>query len=83
MLGGFNALRCASTVRSARPAGVDPACAPLEFAYCAMGFQKCVDANRLEAYFQNISLVPHGTPFTSPDVERFGMTLESLLPTAS
>jgi hypothetical protein len=32
VLGGFNALRFASTVRSARPAGVDPACAPLEFA---------------------------------------------------
>jgi hypothetical protein len=30
VLGGINALRCASTVRTARPAGVDAACAPLE-----------------------------------------------------
>jgi hypothetical protein len=27
--------------------------------------------------------VPHGTPFTSSDVERFGMTLEGLVPIAS
>src|SRR6267142_236353 len=40
VLGGVNALRCAPTVRSARPAGVDPACAPLEFGSCAMGLQK-------------------------------------------
>ena len=33
VLGGVNALRCASTVRSARPAGVDPACAPLDLAF--------------------------------------------------
>ena len=31
-----------------------------------------VDSTRDEAYVRNISLVPHGTPFTSPDVERFG-----------
>src|SRR5262249_11904285 len=31
-----NALRCASTVRSARPAGVDAACAPLESGSYAM-----------------------------------------------
>jgi hypothetical protein len=41
VLGGVNALRCASTVRSARPTGVDPACAPLEFGSYAMGLQKC------------------------------------------
>ena len=33
VLDGVNALRCASTVRSARPAGVDPACAPLDLAF--------------------------------------------------
>ena len=37
-----------------------------------------VDCTRDEAYVRNISLVPHGTPSTSSDVERFGMTLESL-----
>jgi hypothetical protein len=42
-----------------------------------------VDSTRDEAYVRNISLVPHGTPFTSSDVERFGMTLKSLVPTAS
>jgi len=42
-----------------------------------------IDSTRDEAYVRNISLVPHGTPFTSSDVERFGMTLESLVPTAS
>jgi len=42
-----------------------------------------VDSTRDEAYLQNISLVPHGTRSTSSDVERFGMTLESLVPTAS
>ena len=42
-----------------------------------------VDSTRDEAYVRNISLVPHGTPSTSSDVERFGMTLESLVPTAS
>jgi hypothetical protein len=47
-----------------------------------MGFQKALYANRVAAYSQNISLVPHGTPFTSPDVERFGMALESMVPTA-
>src|SRR3954451_23498090 len=41
-----------------------------------------VDSARDEAYVRNISLVPHGTPFTSPDVERFGMTLEGLVPAA-
>jgi hypothetical protein len=33
VLSGVNALRCASTVRAARPAGVDPACVPLELAF--------------------------------------------------
>src|SRR5262249_46538318 len=33
VLGGANALRSASTVRSARPSGVDPACAPLDPAF--------------------------------------------------
>jgi hypothetical protein len=42
-----------------------------------------IDSTRDEAYVRNISLVPHGTPSTSSDVERFGMTLESLVPTAS
>ena len=42
-----------------------------------------VDSTRDEAYVRNISLVPHGTPSTSSDVERFGMTLERLVPTAS
>jgi hypothetical protein len=41
-----------------------------------------VDSTRDEAYVRNISLVPHGTPSTSSDVERFGMTLEGLVPTA-
>jgi hypothetical protein len=36
VLGGVNALRFASTVRSARPAGVDPSSAPLESCTCAM-----------------------------------------------
>ena len=36
VLGGVNALRCAPTVRSARPPGVDPTCAPLESGFCAM-----------------------------------------------
>jgi hypothetical protein len=36
VLGGVNALRFAPTVRSARPAGVDPACAPLDSCICAM-----------------------------------------------
>jgi hypothetical protein len=36
VLGGVNALRSASTVRSARPAGVDTACAPLEVGKYAM-----------------------------------------------
>ena len=42
-----------------------------------------VDSTRDEAYVRNISLVPYGTPSTSSDVERFGMTLEGFLPTAS
>ena len=42
-----------------------------------------VDSTRDEAYVQNISLVPHGTPSTSPDVERFGTTLLGFVPTAS
>jgi hypothetical protein len=41
-----------------------------------------VDSTRDEAYVRNISLVPHGTPSISSDVERFGMTLEGLVPTA-
>jgi len=36
VLVGVNALRCASTVRAARPAGVDTACAPLGFDIYAM-----------------------------------------------
>jgi len=88
VLGGVNALRCASTVRSARPPGVDPACAPLDLAFARWSrFDRrgliAVDSTRDEAYVRNISLVPHGTPSTSSDVERFGMTLESLVPTAS
>jgi hypothetical protein len=39
-----------------------------------------VDSTRDEAYVRNISLVPRGTSSTSPDVEHFGMTLESLVP---
>jgi hypothetical protein len=42
-----------------------------------------IDSTRDEAYVRNISLVPHGTPSASSDVERFGMTLESIIPTAS
>jgi hypothetical protein len=42
-----------------------------------------VDSTRDEAYVRNISLVPHGTPSTSSDVERFRTTLESIVPTAS
>ena len=42
-----------------------------------------IDSTRDEAYVQHTSLVPHGTPFTSSDVERFGMTLASLVPAAS
>jgi hypothetical protein len=42
-----------------------------------------IDTTLDEAYLQNIALVPHGTPSTSSDVERFGMTLESIVPTAS
>jgi len=84
VLGGVNALRSASTVRSARPAGVDTACAPLEAGkYAMVEVRIAVDSTRSEAYVRNISHVPHGTPSTSSDVERFGMTLESLVPTAS
>lgn len=84
VLGGVNALRSASTVRSARPAGVDTACAPLEVGkYAMVEIPIAVDSTRSEAYVRNISHVPHGTPSTSSDVERFGMTLESLVPTAS
>jgi hypothetical protein len=35
-----------------------------------------VDSTGDEAHVRNVSLVPHGTPSTSSDVERFGMTLE-------
>src|SRR5438132_10538235 len=45
--------------------------------------KNAVDVNRDEAYFRNISLVPHGTPSTSSDVERFRTTLESIVRTAS
>jgi hypothetical protein len=41
-----------------------------------------VDSTRSEAYVRNISLVPHGTPSASPDVERFGTTLQGFVPTA-
>jgi hypothetical protein len=41
-----------------------------------------VDSTRDEAYVRNIGLVPHGTPSTSPDVERFGTTLQGFVPTA-
>jgi hypothetical protein len=83
VLGGVNALRCASTVRSARPAGVDPACAPPESGTCAMvEVLIAIDSTRDEAYVRNISLVPQH-PSTSSDVERFGMTLEGIFPTAS
>lgn len=83
VLDGVNALRFASTVRSARPAGVDPACAPHESATARWATSIAIDSSRAEAYVQNISLVPHGTPSTSSGVERFGMTLESIVPTAS
>ena len=53
----------------------------LSLALARWASKKAVDVNRDEAYFRNISLVPHGTPSTSSDVERFGMTLESLVPT--
>jgi hypothetical protein len=42
-----------------------------------------VDSTRNEAYVRNISLVPARHPSTSSDVERFGMTLEGIVPTAS
>ena len=84
VLAGVNALRSASTVRSARPAGIDTACAPLEVGkYAMVEVRIAVDSTRSEAYVRNISHVPHGTPSTSSDVERFGMTLESLVPIAS
>src|SRR3954471_13760467 len=41
-----------------------------------------IDSTHREAYVRNISLVPYGTPFTSSDVERFGMTLEGIVPAA-
>ena len=83
VLGGVNALRSASTVRSARPAGVDAAGAPLEVGkYAMVEVRIAVDSTRSEAYVRNISLVPHGTPSTSPDVERFGTTLQGFVPTA-
>ena len=53
----------------------------LSLALARWASKNAVDVNRDEAYFRNISLVPHGTPSTSSDVERFGMTLESLVPT--
>jgi hypothetical protein len=37
-----------------------------------------VDSTLDEAYVRDIGLVPHGTPSTSPDVERFEMTLDGL-----
>lgn len=84
MLVGDNALRFASAVRSARPAAVDTACAPLEVGkYAMVEVRIAVDSTRNEAHVRNISLVPHGTFSTSPDVERFGMTLESLVLTSS
>jgi hypothetical protein len=42
-----------------------------------------IDSVHGKAYVRNIALVPHGTPSTSPDVERFGTTLQGLVPTAS
>jgi hypothetical protein len=42
-----------------------------------------VDSTRHEAYVRNISLVPARHSSTSSDVERFGMTLEGFVPTAS
>src|SRR3954454_16998803 len=54
----------------------------LSLALARWASKNAVDVNRDQAYFQNISLVPHGTPSTSSDVERFGMTLEGLVPTA-
>jgi hypothetical protein len=42
-----------------------------------------VDSTRDEAYVRNISLVPDGTPSTSPDVERFETTLQGVVLTAS
>src|SRR4051812_22567816 len=55
VLGGVNALRCASTVRSARPAGVDPACAPHEPATARWTTPIAVDSGHGQAYFQIVS----------------------------
>jgi len=84
VLGGVNALRCASTVRSARPAGVDPACAPLESGTCAMvEVLITIDSTRDQAYVRKHLARAARHSSTSSDVERFGMTLEGFVPTAS
>jgi hypothetical protein len=76
VLGHVNALRdhgCASTARSARPAGVDVACAQLGSGSCALAgaaapieHQSSIDSTRDEAYFEAITFVPHGTPSRRP-----------------
>ena len=77
VLGDVNALRdhgCASTARSARPAGVDVACAQLGSGSCALAgaatpivrHQSSIDSTRDEAYFEVITFVPHGTPSRRP-----------------
>ena len=82
MLGGVNALRCASTVRSARLTALTPPAhrsnSPLRDGRGLIA----IDSAHGEAYVRNISLVPHGTSSTSPDVGRFGTTLQGFVPTA-
>jgi len=83
----FVCYRCASTARSARPSGVDGACAPLLCSICAMvgrmtGPMEPLTAIASKRIVNLFSLVPHGTPSTSPDVERFGSTVQGLEPTA-
>jgi hypothetical protein len=46
-------------------------------------FRSLVDSTHHEAYVRSISLVPARHSSTSSDVERFGMTLEGFVPTAS
>ena len=82
VLGGVNALRCASTVR---PRGLRALTPPALRSNSQLRDGRgliAIDSANGEAYVRNISLVPHGTPFTSPDVERFGTTLQGFVPTA-
>jgi hypothetical protein len=77
VLGGVNALRCAPTARPARPRALTPPALRLSRQIRDGRGLIVVDSTRDEAYVRNISLSS-----TSPDVERFGMTLERLVPTA-